>query len=155
MRPPPRASIREVTPRSERGQSPTGGRWQRMPFGALLQSERRAFGFAIQGLRFSWRTQRHLRLHVALTTLVVALGLFLAFSPGEWAALIVTIALVTALELINTVVEVVVDLVTPEFHPLAKVAKDVAAAAVLVAACSAVLVGAIVLIPHFWRALHS
>ena len=116
-----------------------------------LAAERRSFGYAFQGLRFAWLTQRHLRIHAALALLALGAGVALGISPAEWAALAATATLVSALELLNTVVEVVVDMVTAEFHPQAKVAKDVAAAAVLVAAMGAVVVGAAIFVPRIWR----
>jgi diacylglycerol kinase len=84
---------------------------------------------------------------------VVGVGLVVGLRPAEWAFLVAMIALVGALELVNTVVEVVVDLVSPEYHPLAKIAKDVAAGAVLLAAACAVVVGALILLPPLGTAL--
>ncbi len=78
------------------------------------------------------------------------MGLFFTISPAEWAALLTAIALVMAFEMLNTVIEAVVDLVTGEFHPNAKVAKDVGAGAVLVTAAGAALVGAVIFIPRLW-----
>jgi len=80
--------------------------------------------------------------------MVAGLGLLLSLHAAEWAALVAMIALVTTMEMLNTVVEVVVDMVSPDYHPSAKVAKDVAAAAVLVSAAGAVLVGLFILLPH-------
>jgi diacylglycerol kinase len=117
---------------------------------SVLAHERASFSFAAQGLRYGWRTQRHLRIHAAVAAIVVGAGLLLSLSPAEWAALIATIVLVTALELLNTVVEVVVDLITLDYHPQAKIAKDVAAGAVLVAAIGAVLVGGAIFLPRLW-----
>ncbi|MBI3972345.1 MAG: diacylglycerol kinase family protein [Chloroflexi bacterium] len=115
--------------------------------------ERLSFGYAFQGLRYSWRTQRHLRIHAGIAALVAGAGLIFSIGAAESAALLALIALVAALELLNTVVEVVVDLITPDFHPKGKIAKDVSAAAVLVAAIGAVLVGAVVFVPRIWRLL--
>ena len=74
---------------------------------------------------------------------------------AEWAALLAIMALIYALEMLNTVVEAIVDLVTQEYHPLAKVAKDVAAGAVLVAAIFAVAIAMIVLLPRFLHLVFS
>lgn len=129
------ATVREVPRRPPAG-------------GAFWRAERASFGYAFEGLGYAWRTQRHVRIHAGITLLAVALGLVLRITPAEWAALVAMVALVMALELLNTVVEVVVDLAMPDYHPQAKVAKDVAAAAVLVAAGGAVLVGALIFVPR-------
>lgn len=116
----------------------------------LLKEEKDSFGHAFRGLFYTWETQRHLRVHLALAALAVLLGLVLRIGATEWALLALTIALVLSLELLNTVVEAVVDLVTPDYHPLARVAKDVAAGAVLVSAMGGVAVGAFLFIPRLW-----
>ncbi len=155
MSQPPRATIREVTRPSTRApgerrpaaaNQPGVLRWDAVQ--RFLHRERRAFAYAFQGLEYAWRTQRHVRLHAAVAALVVGAGLLLGLAPGEWAALLAMIALVGALELMNTVVEVVVDLARPEYHPQAKIAKDVAAGAVLVAALGAIAVGVAIFGPH-------
>jgi diacylglycerol kinase len=116
----------------------------------LLKEEKDSFGHAFRGLFYTWETQRHLRVHLALAALAVLLGLVLRIGATEWALLALTIALVLSLELLNTVVEAVVDLVTSDYHPLARVAKDVAAGAVLVSAIGGVAVGAFLFIPRLW-----
>ncbi|HET7770225.1 MAG TPA: diacylglycerol kinase family protein [Chloroflexota bacterium] len=116
--------------------------------GSLWQQERRSFGYAGQGIRHAWETQRHLRIHAGLGLLAVGLGLALGIGVGEWAALLTVMTVVIALELLNTVVEAAVDLASPQFHPKAKVAKDVAAGAVLVSAVGASLVGAVIFVPR-------
>ncbi len=148
MSQPPRATIREVTPAAGRAASvhPGARHWDTAR--RFLHRERRAFAYAFHGLDYAWRTQRHLRLHAAAAALVAGAGLLFGLAPGEWAALLAMMALVGALELLNTVIEVVVDLAKPQYHPQAKVAKDVAAAAVLVAALGAVAVGLAVFGPH-------
>jgi undecaprenol kinase len=96
-------------------------------------------------LAAAWRTQRNLRIHAALAALVVAAGALLRLPAASWALLALAIALVVAAELLNTAVEAVVDLVSPDDHPLAERAKDLAAAGVLVAALGAAAAGAFVL----------
>jgi undecaprenol kinase len=86
-----------------------------------------------------------------LAVLVLAGGAVLHLAPLEWAAMVLAIALVVTVELLNTALEAVVDLASPELHPLAKHAKDVAAAAVLNASLGAVAVGAFVLWSHLAR----
>lgn len=111
--------------------------------GTLLESFQHAFA----GLWYAVRTQRNARIHVSIAIIVVVLGLVLELGTSQWAILVLTIGFVVACELLNTVVEVVIDLVTEEYHPLAKQAKDLAAAAVLTSAIIAVAVGVLVLGP--------
>ncbi len=96
------------------------------------------------------RTQRNAWIHAAFSTAVFILGLWLGLSRIEWAIILLTIAGVWMAEFINTALEAVVDLASPDLHPLAKVGKDVAAAAVLVGAATAVLVGLLILGPPLW-----
>ena len=100
-----------------------------------------AFRYALAGLAAAWRTERNLRIHATVAVAVVVAGIALRLPAAAWAIVFVTIALVIAAELLNAAVEAVVDLVSPGEHPLAKRAKDIAAAGVLVAAAGAVAVG--------------
>ncbi|SNB69973.1 diacylglycerol kinase family protein [Thermoflexus hugenholtzii] len=109
-----------------------------------------SFGFAFAGLRYAWRTQRNLRIHGAITILVIALAGLLGFDPLRWAVLLLTIAMVWAAELFNTALEAVVDLVSPAFHPMARIAKDVSAGMVLLCAIAAVLIGLALFGPPLW-----
>lgn len=104
-----------------------------------------SFRYAFAGLAAGWRSQPNFRIHVVLALVVVAGGALARISAAGWAIVALAIGLVLAAELFNTAVEAVVDLVSPDDHPLAKRAKDVAAAAVLVAALAAVVAGAAVL----------
>jgi undecaprenol kinase len=100
-----------------------------------------AFGYAFAGLRAAWRDEPNLRIHTALGLAVAVAAAVLRLPPWAWALLALAVAGVIATELLNAAVEAVVDLVSPEEHPLAKRAKDVAAAGVLVAALGAAGVG--------------
>ena len=100
---------------------------------------------AIEGILYTARTQRHMRSHFLAALLVLVLALFLRISALEFTLLAVSIAFVLFAELVNTAIEVVVDLVSPEYHPLAKTAKDVAAGGVLVAAIGGGVMGYLVL----------
>lgn len=100
-----------------------------------------SFRFALNGVLLSFRSQRHLRIHFTLAVLVLIAGFIWRLPRVELLILIGAISLVILTELFNTAVETVVDLVTTDYHPLAKVAKDVAAGAVLVASVNAALVG--------------
>ncbi len=105
-----------------------------------------AFRYAFAGLGAAWRTQRNVRIHAVIALAVVVAGVLLRFPPLSWALATLAIVLVVTTELLNTAIEAVVDLASPELHPLAKRAKDVAAAAVLVASLGAAAIGAIVLL---------
>jgi len=96
------------------------------------------------------RTQRNAWIHAVVSTGAFALGLWLGLGRIEWAIIILTMALVWMAEFVNTSLEAVVDLASPDLHPLAKVGKDVAAAAVLVAALAAVVVGLLIMGPPLW-----
>ena len=101
------------------------------------------------------RTQRNARIELAVALAVVLLGLWLGLPARDWAVLWLTIGVVLAAEIINTVVEAMVDLVSPAYHDRAKHAKDAAAGAVLVLAITAVLVGLYILGPPLWERLAS
>jgi diacylglycerol kinase (ATP) len=105
-----------------------------------------SFRHALNGVLLSFKTQRHLRIHFLLALLVLLAGFVWKLPKAELLVLTGAISLVILAELFNTALETVVDLVTPEYHPLAKVAKDVAAGAVLVAAINAAVVGAILFV---------
>ena len=107
----------------------------------------KAFACARNGIMHAWRTQRNMRIHTVVAILAVILGFILCIDAASWCAVVICIALVFALECFNTAVEAVVDLVTSEYHDLARIAKDCAAGAVYVCAFGAVVVGCIVYIP--------
>jgi diacylglycerol kinase (ATP) len=115
-----------------------------------IQQRLRSFPFAFAGIGHLLRTQGNAQIHVAAGSAAIALGFLFNIDRGEWLALALTITLVLAAEGVNTAVEAVVDLVTPGFHPLAKIAKDVAAGTVLLTAIGAVAVGLIVFLPRLW-----
>ena len=112
-----------------------------MPISGRRHDLAAAFRYAFAGLFAAWRTERNLRIHAVIGAAVVVAGAVLRLPPAAWAIVFLTIALVVTAELLNAAVEAVVDLVSPEDHPLAKRAKDVAAAGVLVAVAGAVAVG--------------
>ena len=115
----------------------------------------RSFRFAFAGLWYLFRTQRNARIELAIGTLACALGAWLGISRVEWAVIVFTIALVLILEGLNTAVEAAIDLASPKIHPLARVAKDLAAGMVLIAAIASVAVGLLILGPPLWhRVLH-
>jgi diacylglycerol kinase (ATP) len=105
----------------------------------------RSFEHAYRGMIFAVRTQRNMRFHVVVAVAVLVASLLLDVSRLELAVLVLTILLVFVTELVNTAMEFVVDLATKEYHPLAKLAKDISAGAVLVSSVGAVLVGYLLL----------
>ena len=111
-----------------------------------------SFGHALRGLGVLLR-QPNAQIHVAVALGVTALGLALRVSALEWCALTLAMALVLGAEALNTAIELVVDMAQPEWHALARDAKDVAAAAVLVCSLGAAVVGLWVLGPKLWTLL--
>lgn len=105
------------------------------------------FRYAAEGLHYAMVTQPHFQFHLAVTATVVLLAIWLDLSVASWIVLILTIGGVLVTEVLNTAIETVVDLVSPDHNVLAKHAKDLAAAAVLLAALISVLVGLVVLGP--------
>ena len=110
-----------------------------------------SFRFAFDGWWFVVRTQHNAWIHTVASLAVIVLGFWLHISLLEWALVIVAMMIVWMGEFMNTAVEAVVDIASPEFHPLAKTAKDVAAAAVLIGAGGAVMVGLPVFGPKLWQ----
>ena len=107
-----------------------------------------SFGFAFAGLRYCLRTQRNFRIHIAVAVLGTIAGLILGLGLIEWAVFATMVVMVLAAEMVNTMVESLVDLVTTEYHPLAKVAKDIAAGIVLLTAMASVIVGLLIFGPR-------
>lgn len=112
-----------------------------------LRARARSFGYAFAGWAYVVRYERNAWIHALATVAVVALGAWLGVGRLEWALLTAAIAAVWLGECFNTAVEALVDLTSPEPHPLAKVAKDTAAAGVLLAAIGAAVIGFLVLGP--------
>ncbi|GGE14686.1 diacylglycerol kinase [Marinithermofilum abyssi] len=115
----------------------------------------RSFRFALEGLKYTLVSQRNMRIHFLAALCVLGFSLYLPLSKLEVLLLFVSIVLVLLAELFNTAVEAVVDMVTKDFHPLAKVAKDVAAGAVLLSAGLAVIVGISVFYPYLDLAMQT
>lgn len=112
-----------------------------------------SFRFAFEGIAYAFRTQRNFKVHCGVMLAAVVVGLAVRLAPAQWAILALASGLVFQAELMNTALEAVVDRVSPEFHALAKVAKDCAAGAVLLTALCAVVVGLLVLGPALLDAL--
>ncbi len=112
-----------------------------------LQKRAASFRYAFQGLIHLFKSQPNARIHIVALAAVVAAGFYFQISQLEWIAVVLCVALVLSFEAVNTAIEHLTDLASPGFHPLAGRAKDVAAAAVLLAAMGAVVVGALVFLP--------
>lgn len=124
-----------------------------MTFKTFLTSRVASFGHALRGWRHVLKTQQNAWIHSLIASVVIALGLWLGLPVRDWAVIVLTIAMVFTAEFINTAIEAIVDLASPDHHPLAKVGKDVGAGAVLVAALAAVVVGLLILGPPLWAKL--
>lgn len=111
----------------------------------------RSLGFAWSGILFALRTQSHMRFHVFAAIVVCFLGYTVSLDTLEWSVILLTMAVVMSAEMLNTALEQVVDLASPEFHPIAKIAKDAAAGAVLIAAVIAAIIGLLIIGPPLWR----
>ena len=112
------------------------------------------FRYAFNGLWYALRTQRNVRVHVCIAILAIILGIILHISAIEFAMVFVAITSVFIAEMFNTVFELCIDIAAPDYHPLAKIAKDMAAGAVLLSAMLAVVIGLFVFVPHIWHLFH-
>ncbi|RZK72243.1 MAG: diacylglycerol kinase family protein [Pedobacter sp.] len=110
----------------------------------------KSFGYSFQGIAAAFRTEWNFRFHLVATLIVVLLSWFFELNANEWMWVILAAGMVISAELFNTAIEVLVDLVSPNIHPKAKIIKDVASAAVLVTAIAALIIGLIIFIPKVW-----
>ena len=106
-----------------------------------------SFKYPISGLRYAYKNEQNLEVDIGIAVIVIVLGFLFKISISEWAILTITVGLVISFELINTALEAVVDLITDKYHPLAKVAKDTSAAAVLILAIVSIIEGLIIFLP--------
>ncbi len=123
--------------------APRSADFSRHPAPGLLKS----FDWAWQGIVHAARTQRNFKIHLGISAAVIVVGLWVGVPARDWAILALTMGVVLAAEVMNTAVEALVDLASPSYHPLAKVAKDAAAGAVFLLAMAAVAVGLLILGP--------
>ena len=112
-----------------------------------------SFKYAFSGLRYVIISQRNAWIHAAITLLVVILAVLLKLNLQDWGILLLAIGLVWTAEIFNTALEALVDLVSPQPHPLAKIVKDTSAAAVLVSTMISILIGLLILLPPLIEAL--
>jgi diacylglycerol kinase len=106
-----------------------------------------SFKYGFAGIAHTFRTQANLRIHLGISIIVISAGFMLRISNIEWAIIVVTMMIVLSAELFNTSIENAMDRVSTEQHPLAKVAKDTAAGAVLVTAIGSVVIGVLIFGP--------
>jgi diacylglycerol kinase (ATP) len=120
---------------------------------SFIKKRAQSFTHAFEGCKFILSTQKNSWIHLGVTIIVVILGLWLKLDFVEWAIIVLVIGLVWTAEAFNTSIEALNDLATSEIHPLAKISKDVGAAAVLLSAFTAVITGVLILGPHLLKKL--
>lgn len=108
----------------------------------------RSFSYSIEGLKYAYKYEQSMMIHVIATILVICANIFFRVTGIEWLITILAIGMVLSAELFNTAIEAVVDLVTLEIHPLAKIAKDCGSAATFVLAIMAAIIGCVIYIPY-------
>lgn len=114
---------------------------------ALIQS----FKNAINGLSVALRQERNMQIHMVVAIFVLLLGWVLNFSLKEWALVLLCIGAVISLELINTAIEELCDLVEPNYHSSIRKIKDICAAAVTIVSLVAAIIGSLIFVPHLWK----
>ncbi|MCL2632294.1 MAG: rRNA maturation RNase YbeY [Coriobacteriia bacterium] len=103
-----------------------------------------SFKWAIQGIATTIKIERNMKIHLVVAAFAIVVSFLLGINPNQWAIIIICIALVLAAEMLNTALEHVVDLISPDYHPAAKIAKDAAAGVVLIFAICSVVAGLII-----------
>jgi diacylglycerol kinase len=122
----------------------------------FFKSRIKAFGYAFSGWWFVIRTQRNAWIHMVVSIVVILMSFILHITASSWALILLAIAMVWIAEFLNTALEAVVDLATNhQHHELARVGKDVGAAAVLIAAVSSIIIGLLILGPPLWAVIKS
>lgn len=114
-----------------------------------------SFKYAFEGWWYVIRTQKNAWIHAVISLAVIGVGIWLKISLHDWALLVLAMMAVWMAEFMNTALEAIIDMVMPDPHPLAKTAKDVSAAAVLVGACGSAVIGLLILGPPLYQHLVS
>jgi diacylglycerol kinase (ATP) len=119
----------------------------------MLEPKRlvKSFHYALQGIHYAFRSQQNVRIHFLVGIIVIAAALFFRVNPFEMGILAIVILLVIAVEMVNTAIEKMVDLIIQEHHDDAKIAKDVASGMVLITAIGAVIVGILIFTPYVFH----
>lgn len=110
-----------------------------------FHSTKKSFDYALTGIKTAFKQEPNFQTHVVIAVIIVVIAFFLGLTKFEWLMLFYAIFFVLVLELLNTSLEAIVNLVSPDIHPKAKIAKDVSASAVFLAALQAVIIGAVIL----------
>ena len=119
-----------------------------MSLSNYLNSRIRSFKYAFNGLAELIANEPNMRIHLLAAGVAIFAGVWFAITPEEWALVVLSIAAVISAEAMNTAIEHIADLISPEYHPLVKKAKDVAAAAVFLLATGAAVIGTIIFLPR-------
>jgi diacylglycerol kinase len=119
------------------------------PKHSYLRRRLLSFKYAFNGVAAFLYTEPHARIHAVATVLVIALGVWYSLSAPQWIAIVMVTGMVWITEMLNTIIEKMMDHLSPEYHPRVKWIKDVAAGAVLIAAIVAVVTGAVIFLPYF------
>jgi diacylglycerol kinase len=114
-----------------------------------MKSFLKGFLYATRGILIAFKDQRNLKVQLAIAVLVLILGFYFDITSVEWGIILLSIALVIAMEMINTAIENLVDMVTTEWKPMAGKVKDIAAGAVLIAALLTAVIGVIIFSKYF------
>ena len=112
-----------------------------------------SFKYSVQGLKYAYRYEQSMAIHVIFTFIVLLFNIIFRVSGFEWLIMMICISMTLAAELLNTAIEATVDLITLETNPLAKIAKDCSSAATFVLSLMAIAIGLVVYIPHFLEML--
>lgn len=120
---------------------------------SFIRSRARSFRYAFAGWWYVIRTQKNAWIHTVVSVSVILAGIWLRIAPHDWAVILLAIGMVWTAEFLNTALEAVVDLASPSQHYLARVGKDVGAAAVLIASLASILIGLLILGPPLWEKL--
>ena len=107
----------------------------------------KSLGFAWEGIRYATKTQRNFKIHLTVGSVAIISGLIFKINSIEWVLLILTITAVLVAELANTIVETIMDFVSPDFNGIVKIVKDLSAGAVLLTAIASIIVGLIIFMP--------
>lgn len=113
----------------------------------------KSFSYAGQGIAHGFRTQRNMRVEVGIAIIIIIAGIAFRITTVEWAVIFACIGVVLSTELVNTVTELTIDLITQRHHPMAKAAKDAGAGAVLISVLASIAVGIAIFGPRLWRLL--
>lgn len=116
----------------------------------MFKKRLQSFKYAFKGVRILFQSELHAKIHLIFTLLVIAGGILFKVNLTEWCLLIIAITMVLCAEGMNTAIEALTDLVSPDYHALAEKTKDVAAGAVLISAIGAAVIGIIIFLPKIW-----